>query len=235
MIAAKCPVHRVLDGEVMFQRARRARRSPPERAGRRLPGIARRLLAALAIARDVAPAMDRGARPTAAVLVPLCLGGAEPRTACTSSSPCAARDLRRHAGEISFPGGRARRRRRDLADTALREAEEEIGLRRRRGDARRGARADLDVRHQLPDPSVRRAARAPGALAPVRARGRRGARAARCASCAPARARTRLERRGIAFETDAYLVGEHVIWGATARILDHLLERTADLDAASVA
>ena len=34
-----------------------------------------------------------------------------------------------------------------------------------------------------------------------------------------------MERRGITFETDAYVVGEHLIWGATARILEHLLER----------
>src|SRR5207247_8230421 len=36
-------------------------------------------------------------------------------------------DLRRHAGEISFPGGRQDPGE-DLRDTALREAEEEIGL-----------------------------------------------------------------------------------------------------------
>jgi hypothetical protein len=41
------------------------------------------------------------------------------------------------------------------------------------------------------------------------------------------RTRTRLERRGISFETDAYVVDGHVIWGATARILEHLLERLA--------
>ena len=39
------------------------------------------------------------------------------------------------------------------------------------------------------------------------------------------RTRTRMERRGISFETDAYVVDEHLIWGATARILEHLLER----------
>ena len=39
-------------------------------------------------------------------------------------------DLRRHAGEISFPGGRQDRPDEDLRETALREAEEEIGLRR---------------------------------------------------------------------------------------------------------
>ena len=37
--------------------------------------------------------------------------------------------------------------------------------------------------------------------------------------------RTRLERRGVAFRTDAYIVGEHFIWGATARILADLLRR----------
>jgi hypothetical protein len=36
--------------------------------------------------------------------------------------------------------------------------------------------------------------------------------------------RTRIERRGVNFETDAYIVGEHLIWGATARILDNLYE-----------
>src|ERR687883_437052 len=37
-------------------------------------------------------------------------------------------DLRRHAGEISFPGGRQDEPSEDLRETALREAEEEIGL-----------------------------------------------------------------------------------------------------------
>ncbi len=44
------------------------------------------------------------------------------------------------------------------------------------------------------------------------------------------RTRTRMERRGITFETDAYLVDEHLIWGATARIIEQLLERLASDD-----
>ena len=36
--------------------------------------------------------------------------------------------------------------------------------------------------------------------------------------------RTPMERRGISFETDAYVVAEHLIWEATARILDDLYE-----------
>ena len=39
------------------------------------------------------------------------------------------------------------------------------------------------------------------------------------------RTRTQIERRGISFETDAYVVDEHLIWGATARILQDLLDR----------
>lgn len=48
--------------------------------------------------------------------------------------------LRDHAGQISFPGGRAEQHDRDAADTALREAEEEIGL----------PRSAVDVIGELP-------------------------------------------------------------------------------------
>ncbi len=39
--------------------------------------------------------------------------------------------------------------------------------------------------------------------------------------------RRRVQRRGGAIRTDTYLVGEHMIWGATARIVADLLERAA--------
>ena len=38
----------------------------------------------------------------------------------------------------------------------------------------------------------------------------------------------RLVRRGIPIRTPTYLVGEHLIWGATARILGELLSRLTD-------
>jgi hypothetical protein len=43
------------------------------------------------------------------------------------------------------------------------------------------------------------------------------------------RTRTKMERRGFTFETDAYILDDHLIWGATARILEHLLERVEEL------
>ena len=59
------------------------------------------------------------------------------------------------------------------------------------------------------------------------------ARSPRCSSCRCATlragyARRRLLRRGVPFRTDIYVVGEHLIWGATARILADLLERLPD-------
>ena len=38
-------------------------------------------------------------------------------------------------------------------------------------------------------------------------------------------ARRRLVRRGFPIRTDTYLVGDHLIWGATARILSDLFDR----------
>jgi hypothetical protein len=37
--------------------------------------------------------------------------------------------------------------------------------------------------------------------------------------------RRRLLRRGVPFRTDVYVVGDDVIWGATARMVGDLLDR----------
>jgi 8-oxo-dGTP pyrophosphatase MutT (NUDIX family) len=133
-------------------------------------------------------------------------------------------DLRRHAGEISFPGGRRDPEDTDLSATALREAEEEIGL----------VRADVRVLGELPPvctfvtnyvihPFV---GLIPAGLAwtlsPMEVD---AVLELPLAALRAGRTRTRIERRGIEFETDAYIVDGHLIWGATARILEHLLER----------
>ena len=47
--------------------------------------------------------------------------------------------------------------------------------------------------------------------------------------------RRRLVRRGLPIRTDTYLVDEHLIWGATARIVADLLERIDPLTASSQA
>lgn len=133
-------------------------------------------------------------------------------------------DLRRHAGEIAFPGGRRDPADPDLATTALREAEEEIGL----------PRADVELIGELPPVSTF----ATGYVIhpfvgtiPAGASWRLSALEVDEVLELPleavraGRTRTTMERRGIRFETDAYVVEEHLIWGATARIIELMLAR----------
>jgi 8-oxo-dGTP pyrophosphatase MutT (NUDIX family) len=137
-------------------------------------------------------------------------------------------DLRSHAGEISFPGGRQDPEDADLFETALREAEEEIGL----------PRDSVSLIGELPatptfatnyviHPYV-------GAVVPP-ARWQPSPREVDAvlelplAALARAKTRTRLTRRGITFETDSYVLDEHLIWGATARILQYLFDELPSL------
>ncbi|MDX6663944.1 MAG: hypothetical protein QOG68_150 [Solirubrobacteraceae bacterium] len=132
-------------------------------------------------------------------------------------------DLRRHAGEISFPGGRADEGE-DLRTTALREAHEEIGL---PPDA-----VEL-VGALQPTPTIAtNYAVYPfvGLIEPDRewTLSPREVDAVLELSIADLRAgagRRRMLRRGVPFRTDTYVVGEDLIWGATARILADLLQR----------
>src|SRR5215218_3534323 len=81
-------------------------------------------LARLLLSPEEAAALDAPGRTDAAVLVPLYPRVGELVTVFTERRA----DLRRHAGEISFPGGRQDAPEEDLRETAVREAEEEIGL-----------------------------------------------------------------------------------------------------------
>jgi len=178
----------------------------------------------LLLSPDDALALDVHGRTDAAVLVPLYVDQGELHGVFTKRRE----DLRRHAGEVSFPGGRQDEGEPTLQATALREAEEEIGLPR---DA-------VDVVGALkPTPTI-----ATGyAIYPyvgVIEPGRTWTLSARevaevlelpMRAVREGYARKRLLRRGIPILTDTYTVGENFIWGATARILSDLLERIEPL------
>jgi 8-oxo-dGTP pyrophosphatase MutT (NUDIX family) len=160
----------------------------------------------------------------AAVLVPLYTSGEELHVVLTKRRP----DLRRHAGEISFPGGRRDPEDPTLTDTALREAEEEIGLSRDAVSVG-GAleRTSTFLTNYAIHPFVgllegshvwtASVGEVDTVLEPTLRHIRGG------------RTRTRMERRGIAFETDAYVFDGELVWGATARILEQLLTRIEPL------
>jgi 8-oxo-dGTP pyrophosphatase MutT (NUDIX family) len=160
-----------------------------------------------------------------AVLVPLFLAAdGEPHAVFTRRRA----DLRRHAGEISFPGGRRDPEDADLQETALREAEEEIGL----------PRAEVRLLGELPAVSTfvtnyvihPYVGEIPADLAwRVSEREVDAVLELSLGALRESRTRTLIERRGISFETDAYIVEEHLIWGATARIVEQLLERVEEL------
>jgi 8-oxo-dGTP pyrophosphatase MutT (NUDIX family) len=167
-------------------------------------------------------AKDPAEQTPAAVLVPLFVPSpqAPPSVVLTRRRA----DLRRHAGEISFPGGRRDPQDADLHETAVREAEEEIGLPRElvqplgelpaistfatnylihpyvglipQGQSWRVSPREVDAVLELPLIDLRES-----------------------------RTRAPLERRGISFETDAYVLDGNLIWGATFRILEDLLEQ----------
>ena len=159
----------------------------------------------------------------AAVLIPLYEEGGRLHAVFTKRPA----DMRRHAGEISFPGGRMDDDE-DLRDTALREAEEEIGL----------AREQVQVVGALPPTGtiVTNYAVYPfvgltgsgNAFRPNPVEVDQVVELA-LADLIDGFERKRLIRRGVPIKTDTYTVGGHLIWGATARILGTLLERLRPL------
>jgi 8-oxo-dGTP pyrophosphatase MutT (NUDIX family) len=169
---------------------------------------------------EEAEAMDAHGQTEAAVLVPMFGYPARPGLVFTERR----HDLRRHAGEISFPGGRRDHPGEELMATALREAEEEIGL----------AAGEVDVLGALPPIGTFVTSYKVHPFVGLIDEGLRF-------EPNPAEVETvlaftmdalresfrmrRLVRRGIPFRTPTYLVDDHLIWGATARILGELLAR----------
>ena len=186
-------------------------------------------------ARRLAPLLDQPPLPArapkrglidAAVLVPLYVADGELQVVLTRRR----HDLRRHAGQIAFPGGRHDADDATLRDTALREAHEEIGL-----DP--AAVELLGSLHSIPTvvtgfqvhpfvalirrpPDWTPAAREVAAVIELP-----------LSTIAAGSERRVLWRRGLPFRTRCFIVDEHLIWGATARIVSDLLARTTKLAA----
>jgi 8-oxo-dGTP pyrophosphatase MutT (NUDIX family) len=165
-------------------------------------------------------------RTDAAVLVPMYVAAEEIHLVFTKRND----ELRRHGGEISFPGGRREDSETDLRETALREAQEEIGL-------------DPDaveiVGALQPTPTIATGYAVYPFVGLIDA-GRSwiphaGEVAAvlelTLAELVAGYGRRRLVRRGVPIRTDTYLVADHLIWGATARILADLIDRLSAVGA----
>lgn len=181
----------------------------------RLPQLSKVLLT-----DEEAAAMRAHGTTEAAVLVPLRDWPNQPRATFTERRA----DMKMHAGEISFPGGRRDPEDVNTKATALREAHEEIDL----------------------DPGL---VQVVGALPPVgtfvtsfRVQPFVGLIEAEAdvrpnpdevaailnfdlEELAAAYEMRRLVRRGVPFRTPTFEMGHHLIWGATARILADFLKR----------
>jgi 8-oxo-dGTP pyrophosphatase MutT (NUDIX family) len=177
-------------------------------------------LRALLLSPEEAATMDAPGKTDAAVLVPLYLREDELVAVLTERRA----DLRRHAGEISFPGGRQDEPDEDLRRTALREAHEEIGLDPDHvelvgalppvGTFVTGYRVfpfvgSISGGHdwRLQEAEVEQVLELP---LPALVQGYES---------------KRLLKRGVPIKTPTYTVDGHFVWGATARIVEHLLER----------
>lgn len=156
----------------------------------------------------------------AGVLIPVRDWPGQPRATFTERRS----DMKKHAGEISFPGGR-----RDPEDpttkiTALREAEEEIAL----------APDLVEVAGALPPVGTFVTSfRIHPYVGLVESGAEMRPNPSEVAAIldfdleelAAAYEMRRLVRQGIPFRTPTFQMGRHLIWGATGRILADLLKR----------
>jgi 8-oxo-dGTP pyrophosphatase MutT (NUDIX family) len=171
----------------------------------------------LLLAPEEAAALDAPGSKDAAVLVPL-----YPDLVAVFTERRA--DLPQHAGEISFPGGRQDHSGEDLRETALREADEEIGL----------APVDVELVGALPPVGTfvtgYRIHPFVGVIEPGHAWTPQETEVAQVLEFSlhdlvRGHKMRRLLRKGVPIKTPTYTVNGHLVWGATARIVQSLLER----------
>ncbi len=178
-----------------------------------------------ALAAGPPPAAGRwpGLRP-AAVLVPILCGSEGERLVLTRRTD----RVEYHKGQISFPGGAVDPADRDRIETALRESREEIGLQAR----------DVEVLGVLDEVPVTRSAFCitpvvgairrspyPWVVNPVEVAEVLEVPLAWLLRPAFPRIRTLDDGHGRAVEDYVFEWGEHLIWGATGRIVKSLLDR----------
>jgi 8-oxo-dGTP pyrophosphatase MutT (NUDIX family) len=176
-------------------------------------------LGRLLLEPDEAAKLEAHGRTDAGVLVPMHGWPGQPGLVFTERRS----DLKRHAGEISFPGGR-RDEGEELIETALREAEEEIGL----------SSDHVEVVGALPPIGTFVTNYKISPFVGLIEEGMRfepnpaeveSVLIASLDDLAAGYEKRRLVRRGVPIKTDTYLVGDKLIWGATARILAELFTR----------
>jgi 8-oxo-dGTP pyrophosphatase MutT (NUDIX family) len=175
----------------------------------------------LLLTPEEAAEMDAlGGSTEAAVLIPLYLDEGELHGVFTRRHD----DMEKHAGEISFPGGRQDFDEEDLRVTALREAEEEIGL----------SRDDVELVGALPPRGTFVTAFKIHPFVGVIRRGHAWTPQPTevdevielsLPALAAGYENKRLLKKGVPIKTPTYTVDGHFVWGATARILQDLLER----------
>ena len=179
----------------------------------------------LLLTPEQAAALDSpGGSTDAAVLVPLYLQGDDLVAVLTERR----HDLRRHAGEVSFPGGRQDFPEEDLRQTALREAEEEIGL----------PPDDVELVGALPPTGTfvtgYRIHPFVGLIDPGHKWTRQETEVESVLELplpdlVDGFDLKRLIRRGVPIKTPTYTVDGNLVWGATARIVQQLLRRLEPL------